>query len=500
MKKQTKVLLAASLFTLGASFSSMAALKNGTWMVEDGQYVYYDREGELVTEEWCESLGKEYWMNEEGYLGSCEWVSEGEYSYYVQSDGSKTIDAWKYIYGEDDEDADEESWFYFDAKGRMLENTTKKINGQWYFFGTDGKMLTGWVEKRLVTDENGKAILDSNGDKQYLYLEAENKNTSAANIYYCNEDGSRASKMWLEDFGWGEDADELYDEDLDWYYIKSNGQVQKGMNKDIDGLTYIFGTNGKMLTGWVGCDDSDEDNIYYEVTEDALSEDDYSAVYYCTEVGYAKKSTWAKLEDPTEDDEFWFYFDKNGKVFAPEVASDAKVVTFVNGDYNKFTDSDAIEYTTKKIDGTTYLFDTDGKMLSGLLEIDGNVYYYGTEDEGAMVIGKTVVADADDYTFEFAFGKKTENGYVKGAAVTGNFDGYCYKKGQLMTSGEAGAYKVIETANGDFVVNNAGKIQHRDGKKYEMADGTTKTFTFEASAKGAYEDAMIEVTSSTVTE
>ena len=37
MKKQTKVLLAASLFTLGASFSSMAALKNGTWVLnEDG--------------------------------------------------------------------------------------------------------------------------------------------------------------------------------------------------------------------------------------------------------------------------------------------------------------------------------------------------------------------------------------------------------------------------------------------------------------------------------
>ena len=34
MRKQTKVVLAAALFTLGASFSAFAA-KTGTWVLED---------------------------------------------------------------------------------------------------------------------------------------------------------------------------------------------------------------------------------------------------------------------------------------------------------------------------------------------------------------------------------------------------------------------------------------------------------------------------------
>ena len=45
MKKQTKVLLAAAMLTLGASFTSMAApLSNGTWVLNDEVWQYADKE------------------------------------------------------------------------------------------------------------------------------------------------------------------------------------------------------------------------------------------------------------------------------------------------------------------------------------------------------------------------------------------------------------------------------------------------------------------------
>ena len=44
MKKQTKVLLAAAMMTIGASFTSMAALSNGTWVLNDEGWQYADKE------------------------------------------------------------------------------------------------------------------------------------------------------------------------------------------------------------------------------------------------------------------------------------------------------------------------------------------------------------------------------------------------------------------------------------------------------------------------
>ena len=156
MKKQTKVLLAAALFTLGASFSSMAALKNGTWVLNEDGWQYVDKEGEYVEEEWCYSYGVEYWVDEEGYLGSSEWVSDSDgYTYYVQSDGSKTKSSWKYLYAEDEEDdADaEEAWFYFDSKGRMVsEKFRYQIGDYYYSFDGDGKMLTGWIDNSTIEE------------------------------------------------------------------------------------------------------------------------------------------------------------------------------------------------------------------------------------------------------------------------------------------------------------------------------------------------------------
>ncbi len=141
MKKQTKVLLAAAMMTLGASFTAMAATYD--WQMEDGQWVCYDKEGDVYEGEWCESAGKDYWVGDDGILATSQWVDE----YYVDSTGAKTINAWKYILpadADEDEDADM-NWFYIGSKGVAKTGRALDINGETYFFDEVGKMLSGWV-------------------------------------------------------------------------------------------------------------------------------------------------------------------------------------------------------------------------------------------------------------------------------------------------------------------------------------------------------------------
>ena len=64
MRKQTKiaaVVSAAALLALGASITSFAAAK-GTWMMVDGEWYCYDKNGDVYENTFCSSNGKEYYV------------------------------------------------------------------------------------------------------------------------------------------------------------------------------------------------------------------------------------------------------------------------------------------------------------------------------------------------------------------------------------------------------------------------------------------------------
>ena len=70
MRKQTKiaaVVSAAALLALGASMTSFAASK-GTWMMVDGEWYCYDKNGDAYENVFCSSNGKEYYVGEDGQL------------------------------------------------------------------------------------------------------------------------------------------------------------------------------------------------------------------------------------------------------------------------------------------------------------------------------------------------------------------------------------------------------------------------------------------------
>ena len=70
MKKQTKlvaVLSTAALLAIGASMTSFAATG---WAEEDGTWVYYDRNGDKVTDKWAKSGNNWYYLDRQRRDGS----------------------------------------------------------------------------------------------------------------------------------------------------------------------------------------------------------------------------------------------------------------------------------------------------------------------------------------------------------------------------------------------------------------------------------------------
>ena len=243
MRKQTKiaaVVSAAALLALGASITSFAAAK-GTWMMVDGEWYCYDKNGDVYENTFCSSNGKEYYVGDDGMLVRSSWVEyDGDY-YFVNSSGAKITNDWRLTTPYEDEDADEE-WFYFQSTGKRADNKKILYKGSTFFFDADGKMLTGWVT--------------ADGDQ--VVNEENSINTSTTSTtYYCDETGARVESGWVYTTAPSTPDDDA-DADEYWYYLKSSGKVATGKQSNVKGQAFILGNQsdnlGQMLTGWVGGD------------------------------------------------------------------------------------------------------------------------------------------------------------------------------------------------------------------------------------------------------
>ena len=472
MRKQTKVLVATALLALGASFTSMAAAKTGTWVLEDDGWYCYDKEGEAYEDEFCLSYGKEYYMGDDGLMVTDSWVEYDDATYYVGSDGSKTINDWRYLVPEDS-DEDEAEWFYFGSKGAMVKSAKKVINGSTYYFNSEGYMLTGWVDTSI-------------------YDEAESMSDV---VVYCDENGARASKVWVKTWEPGTDEDEAEEDDMNWYWIKAKGAVQTGRNLDINGETYFFDKNGVMLTGWVATVDGKEftaiggEGSTAELKD--YTEEDY-AVYFCgdSDQGWAKKNKWIKTWKPEEydkadsdKDQYWYWIAKSGKVYVPTSSDAAYDVTFVDGSKAEAfeTDSNADIAVQKEINDKTYAFNKNGEMWSGLVEVNGVNYYFGGSDDGSMKTGSVMIEDEEGAEWKFFFGKKDDkdNGYTKGAGVTGAASGELYVNGLIQVADGDYDYEQITVDGYNYVVDADGDIRTAK-KEYKDDDDDTYLDTRES--------------------
>ncbi len=144
-------------------------------------------------------------------------------------------------------------------------------------------------------------------------------------------------------------------------------EQERGWKQEEDGRWIYLDRDGERLTDtWIKEDGKD---CYYldadgYMAVDTIIKDDY--IYYVDENGRRARNCWASESNADqicdmEVETLWYYFDSKGRA-RNEEGKGLKLKT------------DGVE--------RRYFFDSDGHMLSGWQEVNGDIYYFGTEDQG----------------------------------------------------------------------------------------------------------------------
>ncbi|MDR1770788.1 MAG: cell wall-binding protein [Hungatella sp.] len=484
MRKQTKlvaVLSTAALLALGASMSSFAATG---WQEENGTWVYYSKSGDLETEKWEKSGDNWFYLNEDGEMATDMVVEYNDNYYYVDENGAMVANKWvsvendDYDGGDDDDEEPLNHWYYFGSNGRAYKSSStgntasfKTINGKKYIFDDEGKMLYGWI------DDSGDRVT---GDDKWR-----------DGLYYCGDenDGAQRVGQWeyldIVDNSYdgvhdpGVSSDNLFDDEdqTRWFYFKTNGKKMTDENgKTINGRKYSFDVDGRMNAEWVNWSASPTETV---ATNSTATTSQGNAVYTrgfryygSPEDGARVTKGWFQVvpdsylnkDDYDDDENNWYYADKDGKLVASEIKT-------INGKKYAFNSYGAmknglvaikfvgnsttdIEDVAGDDDLDNYNFDTEDEFkanVSGLYTNEDagyRMYYFGGENDGAMKTGKqNVTIDGDN--FQFLFNK---SGSTKGQGKFGVDDDKYYLGGMLLKADKDDKYSVVKatTVNGEY--------------------------------------------------
>ena len=352
--KKRFMILAAGLLVFAPAFSAQAAEDSREeptgWQQEGEQWIYINRDGSRAYDTWIKEDSGWYYVDEDGYMAADEIVEKDGHLCYVDIYGVMIRNRWVSRPNKNRELWDEDVdvvWYYFDSKGRAEDEEGKAVllmeNGDQkkYFFDEDGHMLSGW-----------QRITDNDGNENIYYLGAEDEGYAHLRWQYLEPDPDM-----MEDEGDMRDYDPY-----EMFYFGWDGKMSRNEEAKLENHYYLFDENGVMLTGW-------QPGI-------SIDDEDFSINKYYDEVTGVRASEWFYAYDPGEKDEetaHWFYADKkNGTV------------------YNEGgEESDEGGLASKRINGETYFFDSQGRMITGLISTDGTELATDafSEDEFAYLDG-----------------------------------------------------------------------------------------------------------------
>ena len=197
-----------------------------------------------------------------------------------------------------------------------------------------------------------------------------------------------------------------YKEDGYWKYRLSDDEMTIGWRK-IDGVYYFFNGQGQMQAGkWLHLKDSREKidgNWYYLNNNGDMRETGWfnqdGNWYYITSTGARSYNELLEIAGQK------YLFDKDGKMLTGHQV--------FNGKKMFFADSGALQTagkpsTWQKIDSDWYFYDEDGLRTVGKKNINGSTYYFN--QEGVMQTGWTFV---DGHWNYFASSGAMKTGWVK---------------------------------------------------------------------------------------
>ncbi len=423
MKKRRVWMIAsaAALLTLGASLTSYA---KGWEQLGDGSWVYLNSYGDRTYSEWEKFGDAYYWLDDNGIMATNRLVDDGNNIYYVNGDGVRITNQWIGTKNWEDEEVNgryvDTLWYYFGSNGKAYRSegglTKKSIGNSIYFFDEDGHMATGWI------DYSGET-------------------------YYCGNEGQGWAHSGWQELEPREGIREDYD-DVEWFYFGDGCKMRRSTSSYIDNTYYSFDRNGVMQDDW-----HTSNNMDSHANEDG-----------------SLSTGWLHTADRHDDGEYhWYYMvtvRENGRV--------TRSVPFnsINRD-NRMR--------AKYIDGKTYLFDSDGAMVTGRVELDydtpsssrdgasckvlkSGVYYFeeGGDNAGRMLTGKATL-DEDGEIGYYYFGSD-------GQAVKAQLrDNIVYgRDGRRIQAEDGNAYALVDL---DYdITDSKGNVKIKAGTTFAVSD------------------------------
>ena len=331
-------------------------------------------------------------------------------------------------------------WYYYDSTGSAVTNEWKKSGSHWFYLGDDGAML-----RDSVIDDG-------------------------ENFYYVNGDGAMSVNRWIitDPEVIGADGDEQV-----YLYLGSNGRAVKKsdssqsafLKRVIDGKTYAFDENGRMLTGWVNEDgemlDSSDGSAFAEAKYYFGEANDGAMLtnsWFVFDNGYDAESN---IDNVNYDDyeQLWVYFGSSGQ---------------------KVAASDTQETTEKTINGQKYIFDQNGAMLSEWVlsspssassSTPSNIRYFSESMDGHLKKNRWIYAVPDADMSETDYADDQQRWFYSGSSgkiyrneirkINGKR--YVFDENGIMKSGF-----VLTDKNGDVV----GTIDRESVERGDFIDGS----------------------------
>lgn len=284
-------------------------------------------------------------------------------------------------------------WYYFNSKG-IMQTGVQEINKKLYYFNEKGIMQKGWI-----TAADGKRYYaDKNG-----VLAADRW----IGNYYLHEDGTLAVNEWINGKWVGADGK--------YTGVKNNvGWVTDG------GRTYYYDTNSNKVKGWLNVG---------------------GKTYYLHPTTGLLQKGWLRIGGST-----YFAGPSKGVILKSQ---------WVNGKYLKSNGAMATGLT--KIGKKKYMFDANGKKMTGWIKYSGHYYYF--DKKGVMQKKKWI---GDRYVKK---GGKRASGFTTVKGYTYYFDP---QTGQKKTGW-------ITVNNQRYFLNVRGQLQKGrwlwSGKYYASSTG-----------------------------
>ena len=281
-------------------------------------------------------------------------------------------------------------WIYTYSDGERAYGEWKKSGNDWYYLNED----TGVMDTdRLVSYE-----------QYYYYVGSDGKRVLGEWRYVDNNDGEEINGVTPGGF---------------WYYFNGTTGRAYGTYEDKDSVTYTignykfrFGSDGRMIPGWVDA----SDGAYYYI--DTVVESD--STYGAGVTGWLNMEPRVGTADEDQDEPYVYYYFDGGKMATG----------------------------SKYIDKVWYFFNENGILqTSGWKSVTGNL---ATNSVGSS--GNSAYVDANGAKLT-GWQYVSDNGVGLGTAVSSDHGSYWFyldKKGVPFQPGTNPANSVTGTATGSF--------------------------------------------------